>query len=227
MAINFVKMGDEWCMASRDELVIGSVVDVTKRSGEVKRETVGALRRVVSGGEGYVYAIAKGQLAAKAVVGDLSGILALFGKARTHLKRPAIMLGVPALGDFLVRINVAGPQSKAPGSLQVLGAEREDDGSEQGRRPWYGRVTLDGLFQAGRDLSTEQRAAIADRLQAFAASPAQVAAEHGRLTGRCCFCNIALKDERSTAVGYGRICADHYGLEWGARRHSFTAEAAA
>ena len=57
---------------------------------------------------------------------------------------------------------------------------------------------------------------ITDLLTRFAADPAKVASEHGALTGSCCFCNKALKDERSTQVGYGSTCAKHYGLPWGA-----------
>ena len=32
-----------------------------------------------------------------------------------------------------------------------------------------------------------------------------------------------MKDERSTAVGYGAICADHYGLPWGSKPVEFGA----
>ena len=39
----------------------------------------------------------------------------------------------------------------------------------------------------------------------------------------CCFCNRALEDERSTAVGYGPICAGHFGLAWGNRPAEFAA----
>lgn len=45
------------------------------------------------------------------------------------------------------------------------------------------------------------------------------------VTGHCCFCSLPLTDERSTAVGYGKVCADHFGLSWGARPVAF-AEAA-
>jgi hypothetical protein len=32
---------------------------------------------------------------------------------------------------------------------------------------------------------------------------------------------IRLSDPRSTIVGYGRICADHFGLPWGSDKHAF------
>jgi len=34
-------------------------------------------------------------------------------------------------------------------------------------------------------------------------------------TGNCCFCRRELTDKRSTEVGYGPICADHFSLPWG------------
>ena len=137
-------------------------------------------------------------------VGDMSGAIALFDKARQHLKYPAIVLSVADVGE--VRINVAGDRARFPGSLNVVRyADRE----------WLGRVHQDGTFEPSRkhDASDELVAG----LEAFSSDPAGVAAEHGKLTGRCCFCNTGLSDERSTDVGYGPVCAKHYGLPWGAK----------
>jgi hypothetical protein len=52
-------------------------------------------------------------------------------------------------------------------------------------------------------------------LDALAADPERVAAAYGKHTGQCCFCGSALSDGRSVAVGYGPICAKHYGMAWG------------
>jgi hypothetical protein len=80
-------------------------------------------------------------------------------------------------------------------------------------RAWFGRIAIDGTFIPARDAEGKE-AALAGILSRFAAEPAQVAGEHGKLTGACCFCNRALEDARSTAVGYGPICAGNYGLPW-------------
>lgn len=141
-------------------------------------------------------------------VGTMTGVIALFDRAKTHLKFPAIILSCPGFGDVL-RINVAGPSAKFPGSLNVVSNERYD-----GRRKWFGRVQRNGAYEPSPRESASA-AVIAARLTEFAADPARVAAEHGRLTGRCCFCNLPLSDERSTNVGYGKICAGRYGLAWG------------
>lgn len=154
-----------------------------------------------------------------ATVGDLSGILALFAKARAHLKFPAVVLGVPGFADDPVRINVAGDRAKIPGSLTVVSAERNGEGE----RDWFGRIMLDGSFHnaSALDRRPDYLLAVSKRLRAFAANPAEVGGEDGRLHGRCCFCRRALTDERSTAAGYGETCADHFGLPWGDRPAKF------
>lgn len=148
-------------------------------------------------------------------VGDMSGIQALFAKASKHLKFPAVVLHVAEIGKP-VRINVAGERARFPGSLNVTTVDKGADD----RRGWFGRVHRDGRYECSQAIEGSSEAiAIADQLARFAAAPAEVAAEHGRLTGHCCFCNLALTDERSTAVGYGKKCADNFGLPWGRKSH--------
>jgi hypothetical protein len=157
-------------------------------------------------------------------VGDLSRIISLFDKARQHLKFPAIVLNIPAANNMRIRINVAGERSKYPGSLNVTSGEKPGDEG----RAWYGRVMKDGTYtpsgKVGDLVAKDAPEKITARLVEFAANPVKVAKEYaestkemvdGVLTGRCCFCNRHLQDERSTAVGYGSTCADHYGLPWG------------
>jgi Family of unknown function (DUF6011) len=204
----------QWGIQSDELHVVGATVSVTLRSGASKSVTLGAHIGTQYGKNVYeIVAQQEQQNGASKNVGDLSGILALFERAKAHLKFPAIVLGVPALGtDFAIRINVAGSRAKVPGSLTVLDADKGDDGRE-----WFGRVLLDSTYQAKAGTAP----AIADRLREFAADPVKIAGDHGRLTGRCCFCNIRLSDPRSTVVGYGRICADHFGLPWGSDKHAF------
>jgi hypothetical protein len=130
---------------------------------------------------------------------SLTGVIDLFDKAVQHLKRPAIV----AEG---IRLSRCGARSAYTGAVNVTSAEGDYDG-----RTWYGRIERDGTLRSGRDMTDAVRA----MLERLAADPAGFAAAHGRLTGNCCFCRKALTDERSTAVGYGPVCADHFGLPWG------------
>lgn len=134
-------------------------------------------------------------------IGDMGGIYAMFEAAKGHLKHPAIVVATP-VGE--IKLSVAGPNARVPGSINV--AEK----GKFGEARYYGRITQDGVF-AGREAPAE----LVDYLKAFAADPAKMAAEHGHKTGSCCFCNRSLTDERSTSVGYGPVCAGHYGLSWG------------
>ena len=75
--------------------------------------------------------------------------------------------------------------------------------------------------------TAELKSKINGLLVALATDPAKVAAEHGKLTGKCCFCNRKLDDKRSTEVGYGPICAEHYSLPWGEGAEKQSAKPAA
>lgn len=142
----------------------------------------------------------------KTKVGEFKGIADLFERAKKKLKAPAIVIDIAGRE---IRLNVAGAKARVPGSVNVTGTGTWDE------RVWFGRILATGEFEASPRDPTP--AGMVEGLARFAAAPAEVAAEHGRLTGRCCFCNRELTDERSTAVGYGPQCAGAYGLAWGAR----------
>jgi len=215
----FKKINDQWLVqmdASWTNVLPGCTVTVTLASGATKQVQLGAYV-----GDGCYATAPRAPQAAPVAVGSLDGIIALFDRAAKHLKFPAVVLDVPGFADG-IRISRAGSRAKLPGTLNVVAGARDD--SEYGRT-WYGRVTLDGQYSPSRDSVP----AIAEALKAFAADPVQVATKFGKvkrmqiaqadgtykLVGQCCFCRKALTDERSTAVGYGKICAGHYGLPWG------------
>jgi hypothetical protein len=140
-------------------------------------------------------------------VGSVKGVVELLERTAKHLKFPAVV--VRANGRD-IRLNIAGAKSKAPGSINVTSAV-----GGYGSREWYGRVTRDGQFEPSRKHDAATLTAVAAAVKAMAIDPAKAAAEYGHLTGCCCFCGIALTDERSTQIGYGPSCAKNYGLPWG------------
>jgi hypothetical protein len=210
----------------------GDVVTVTTRAGKTNRETLGAFQGGNKWGDA-LWTIVKAEQApqAEASVGELSGVLALFAEAQRHLKRPAIVLAVPEIDNtqdtegWGIRLTIAGPKAKVPGSLTVTTSAYETTNNYgEPARAWLGRVLVDGTYQPAR-AANGRTEAIARRLGELAKDPAKVAAEHGKLTGRCCFCNTALSDPRSTAVGYGKTCALHFGVAWGSKPATFAGEA--
>jgi hypothetical protein len=199
----FRKVGDAWCVYSETGQT-GETVTVTKRNGQSSEVVLGERVGMLT------YAMAPRAVAAPVteVVGDLSRIVAMFARAAGHLRFPAIVLD-----GF--RVSIAGARAAQPGSLTVTAVDKVFNSFRgKAERPWFGRVSLDGLWQAGRNAPD----GLGEKLRRFSADPAGEAAAHGHLTGRCCFCNRALgegTDQRSVAVGYGPDCADHYGLPWG------------
>lgn len=134
---------------------------------------------------------------------SVANILRLFLTAKQHLKYPKIRLvsdGLP------ITLSMTGDNSRYPGCVNVT----DGDGFEN--NTWYGRIEQDGTFTKSRSCPLE----VIGILKRFARNPAEVAAEYGHLTGNCCFCLRALTDKRSTDVGYGKTCASHYSLPWGA-----------
>lgn len=153
----------------------------------------------------------------KVDIGTMSGIIALFDKAAEHLKSPAIVIAVIATGDPMgpyaqktIRLNVAQAHHRVPGSINVKDGDL-----------WLGRILRNGILELSPKVPPEDVADVSALLRRFSADPAGVATEYGRLTGRCTFCRLPLCDERSTAVGYGKTCADNWGLPWGTAKHTF------
>lgn len=143
-------------------------------------------------------------------IGDMTGVIGLFDKAKQHLKYPAIVLSSERL-ETLVKLYPAGERAQVPGSITVVDHDKRD---RLDRPVRYGRILKDGTFEVNPYLAGDA-AALEPLLRAFAENPVHGAKESARLTGKCCFCHTKLKDERSTQVGYGKICAEHYGLPWG------------
>ena len=135
-------------------------------------------------------------------VNGLSRIFAMFDKAKAALKRPAIRLANEA-GQRL-HLSLAGAASKNAGFVYV----KSDSGFDS---PYYGKISPDGRFFG----SNACPPSVEPLLQSFANDPEGIATKYGRLTGCCSFCGRKLTDKRSTEMGYGPVCADKFGLDWG------------
>lgn len=175
------------------------------------------------------------------LIDGIEGVAALLKRAHGHLKAPNIVLTnmrraadgtverIPGLPDAL-RIGFDKEGDKIVVRLNdtwsIIRTGRGRYGRAERKRAYLGRIFEDGKYEPfarnGVDL-----AVVIERLRELAADPARVAREHALLTGRCCFCNTKLEDERSTAAGYGYVCAHHYGMPWGDRPEEFAAPAEA
>ena len=97
-------------------------------------------------------------------------------------------------------------EGKYPDSITIATGSKREGGI------WYGSIRTDGSLYASRIPMT---AAVAACLAKLADDPQGTIAEEGRKTGRCCYCKIELTDPVSVELGYGPICAKHYGLKHG------------
>lgn len=144
--------------------------------------------------------ISRATPAAKAPVGDVSGVLAFM--ARTKNGKVKVLTS----DGLTIRLTIAGQASREPGSINVTSTDRGFD-----NRLFYGRIARDGTFTPGRNAVPS----VVPALVALAADPAGTAAAFGQATGECSFCTSPLTDAPSVAVGYGPVCAKRYGLPWG------------
>jgi len=133
---------------------------------------------------------------------DGTRIVDMFVQASARLKRMKIELKA---NDQRVVFKRAGEHSKYSGQIMVT------DGKQFGEAKFFGVINLEGVFNLGRDCTEE----VVELVKNFAKAPEEVAQQFGRENHVCCFCMRALKDKRSTDVGYGPICAETYGLQWG------------
>lgn len=134
--------------------------------------------------------------AAPPVTASLAPVAAFLTAARERgLKYPKARFLAPGGGEL--RLSLAGSMSKAPGSLQV----KLDD-------LWIGRVEPAGAVVG----PLSRRPDLLATLAAVATDPAKAAKEYGALMASCSFCGLALTDAGSVEVGYGPVCAAHWGL---------------
>lgn len=135
----------------------------------------------------------------KVDLGKFDNIVSIFGIATRFLKYPKVTFndkGRVVQFAFTSR-------GKEPGSVVVT------DSGGYGKANYYGRIHKDGTFSPSSKCTPE----VLEYIKKFAANPAEMAAEYGKRSGVCCFCNKLLTD-RSAEWGYGDVCAAHYGLPW-------------
>lgn len=136
----------------------------------------------------------------------LTQIVQFISQATVNLKQPTMRLIDPEHGE--IRLSRANPKSKHPERIYVSGT---DYPQRYGHIVPAGDLLGDAIFRRERDCPDW----VIRLLKRFSQNPAGLVSAYGKLTGRCCFCMGRLTDERSVASGYGKICAQNYGLPWG------------
>lgn len=141
-------------------------------------------------------------------VGNFDGVYALFKEAKKHLKYPKIVLQTEKNEPVILKM--AGNKSKMPDVVNIT------DDQPFGENKWFGRVMPTGEWVQNTKIPEEELSEVGSILRKLSKNPIKTAKEYAVLTGNCCFCNTPLSDPHSTAVGFGPVCAKHFGLydEW-------------
>lgn len=220
MTVQFRSHLGAWHIASSHPQTPGQTITVTRRNGQQSNVIVGALVAHDPARDlPYLYAFTDARRASGAtpeertvLIEGVNRLFSLFENARRHNQAPAVRFALSNTTRGL-RLELA-PHGRYAGQLLALSEQR----TGRSRRTLYGSLHTDGRF-IGRVGATAIELEIFNEVsqvvRSFAADPAGFSAAHGRATGQCCYCGRGLTDERSVAVGYGPVCAEHYGLPWG------------
>lgn len=131
-------------------------------------------------------------------VGSMSELVKLLKQAQTKLTWPKVRLIANGV-EYLLR--VAGERSKSPGWVTVSTTSKD----------YCGKVSPSGEFYPVGNQPGE----LITALKQFSDNPVAAAKVYAKLTCSCCFCGLALTDDRSTEAGYGPVCAENWNLPWG------------
>lgn len=118
-------------------------------------------------------------------------IFALFTRAATHMRYPAINL--TSKDGHKIRIYRA---TKGYIAIKV-------DSEYVGK-----------LVSADAQIILYSAKELLPEIDALLSNPISESALQGKEYGRCCFCNRELDNEGSIFHGYGPICAEKWGLPW-------------
>ncbi len=186
----FNKLGD------RDRDFAGSLIEGFDRYGRVSEKQLYWVNVLIQRANG-----AKPMASTELV--SVVEIKNLFAKASKSLKRMKIRLKTPFNQNVV--FTIAGERSKYAGQVMIT------DGGPFGDNIYFGKIDMEGNLLKTNQCDDN----VLSLIKEFANDPAETAGKYGRLTGNCCFCMRGLEDERSVSVGYGPVCANHYGLPWG------------
>jgi hypothetical protein len=120
---------------------------------------------------------------------------------------------IVSLFDFATEKGMKRPRITFPEAKFSLSRDGFSVHVSKGAYPgkYFGKITREGEFIPGRNFSDLDIAF----LESFSKSPREYATSSGVETGSCRFCNLTLSTPESVSVGYGPVCASHWGLSWG------------
>ena len=138
---------------------------------------------------------------------NINGVYSLMKRAMSAKSKSFPKLWLK-LNDSDLKISRATNKSRHRGQLFLSNGEWGNENI------YFGRIDTNGdlyLSSNGKEVKDE----LIDLLTRLVNDPEKVASEYGKLTGNCFACHKQLTDDRSIEVGYGKVCANKFGLNWG------------
>jgi hypothetical protein len=99
-----------------------------------------------------------------------------------------------------IKLSPAKESSKNPGCIYIAAGP-----------DYLGKITPDGKYMPTKLLFD----GLAEALVEFCKSPKEYAVKYGKITGRCCFCGLVLETRASIWNGFGPVCSEKWGLDYG------------
>jgi len=189
-------------LTTRDQTFASSLIDqflATKALSARQWEWVGILGDRVKGAE--------------PIYGDFKAIEVMLMLAADNIQTPKIRLMTnwrdPDADHRFVQLTFS--KNRETGKREIL--VHIDGWAGHGYRKFAGWINENHLMPWRADRMTDD---VKNLIQDFSMDPARVARACAGLLGACSYCGQRLTDDTSKAMGYGPVCAKHYGLPWGA-----------
>ena len=133
----------------------------------------------------------------------IASVFAWFATAGSNLRYPKVVFHLEDGKALVLKVTKGG---RHPGAITLA-----DDG-QYPNNEFYGWVKPDGTWIQSRN--TDRNETIEAFLTGMSADPVGYVKAYGHKSGNCCFCTRPLTQEKSTAAGYGPVCAKKWGLPW-------------
>ena len=174
-----------WCKSCKSEIAVGSEILWAKGEG-ARHATPDACDKAKAAPQGRA---------------NLTAIIEFITGARDRgIKYPKLrVLDSDRTSELL--LGLTGDRSKVPGSVTV---KRNGE--------YVGLVRPLGEVVGSWENPALFDATLINHLSKVAEAPAIAAKEYAGVTSSCSFCSKTLTDAGSVEVGYGPICAGHWGL---------------
>jgi hypothetical protein len=177
-----------WCKSCKSPIAVGSEILWAKGEGarHATQEACDKATAAKAAPQGHA---------------NLASIISFIVGARDRgIKWPKLRV-LDADGTSELVLGLTGEKSKVPGSVTV-----KRDGE------YLGLVRPTGDVIGAWDHPERFDATLIAHLAQVAEAPAIAAKDYAGITSNCSFCGKTLTDTGSVEVGYGPICAEHWGL---------------